>query len=258
MQAEPDVPYAELWIGAHPNASSEIEIDGTRMAFNHVIEEFPEECLGTYVCEKFSRKFPFLLKVLSAAHALSIQTHPNKIQAQQLHAKDPKNYPDDNHKPEVAIALDSLLALVGFKPTKDIKNNLATLPELAGFIGHDLIDQLLKNQNLSAEETLIQKIYETVMQHAEDQEWLTACIDGIQNRLTNQVSRSPEEEQFLEQYRLFGVDVGLLSFFFFNLIRLKAGEAIFTDAGVPHAYIAGNICECMANSDNARTCRIDE
>ena len=85
------MPYAELWIGAHPNALSEIEIDGTRMAFNHVIEEFPQERQGTYVCEKFSRKFPFLLKVLSVVlHALSIQTHPNKIQAQQLHAKDPE------------------------------------------------------------------------------------------------------------------------------------------------------------------------
>ncbi|MFZ1978020.1 MAG: hypothetical protein WAV76_08705, partial [Bacteroidota bacterium] len=99
-------------------------------------------------------------------------------------------------------------------------------------------------------ENSIKKIYEAVMQHAEDKELLTACISRIVERMKAQAFRSPEEEQFLEQHRLFGDDVGLLSFFFFNLVQLKPGQAIFTDAGIPHAYIKGNIVECMANSDN--------
>ena len=250
IHAELDTPYAELWIGAHPNASSEIEIEGTRVPLNRVIKEYPLQCLGMYVCEHFSNTFPFLLKILSAAHALSIQAHPNKLQARQLHATDPNNYPDDNHKPEVAIALDSLIALVGFKPVYAIKKYLESMPELKDLVGEELIGQVLENHNLSMEETLIKKIYEAIMQHAEDKERLTVCINGIRNRLMNKSLRSPEEEQFLEQHQLFGDDVGLLSFFFFNLVHLKSGEAIFTDAGVPHAYIKGNICECMANSDN--------
>jgi mannose-6-phosphate isomerase len=249
-RVEPDTPYAELWIGAHPKASSGIEIDGVRIPLTTVVEEYPVECLGEYVCKKFSKTFPFLLKILSAAHALSIQTHPNKPQARQLHAQDPKNYPDDNHKPEVTIALDSLVALAGFKPIRSIKINLARVPELGELIGQELMDTVLASGNPSAEEGMIKKMYEAVMQHAEDTERLTVCISKIQRRLAEQPTLSPEEEQFLEQYRLFGNDVGLFSFFFFNLVYLKSGEAIFTDAGTPHAYIKGTICECMANSDN--------
>jgi mannose-6-phosphate isomerase len=250
IQPKLDTPYAELWIGAHPKAPSEIEIDGVKISLNIVVAKYPLECLGAYVCITFSHTFPFLLKILSAANALSIQTHPNKAQAQQLHAKDPKNYPDDNHKPEVAIALDSLTALAGFKPVQSIKKNLEQLPELSELIGQELIDALLNSKDLSEQKDLIKKIFEAVMQHAEDTEHLTACISYIRKRLTNKTSRLPEEEQFLEQHRLFGDDVGLFSFFFFNLVDLKPGEAIFTDAGIPHAYIKGTICECMANSDN--------
>jgi len=250
IPAEPDTPYAELWIGAHPKAPSEIELDGTKVPLNKVIEEFPVECLGTYVCSNFSNTFPFLFKVLSAAHALSIQTHPNKVQARQLHTKDPANYPDDNHKPEIAVALDSLIALAGFKPVQSIKVSIESFPELSELAGQKLIDELLKSKDHSAEEGLIKRTYEAVMQHAEDKERLTLCISRIRKRLQGKPSRSMEEEQFLEQHRLFGDDVGLISFFFFNLVRLHPGQAIFTDAGIPHAYIKGNICECMANSDN--------
>ncbi|HVN49000.1 MAG TPA: mannose-6-phosphate isomerase, class I [Bacteroidota bacterium] len=249
-QPEPNVPYAELWIGAHPNASSEIEIAGERIPMHRVVEQFPDETLGSYVREKFNGTFPFLLKVLSAEHALSIQTHPNKTQAQRLHQQDPQNYPDDNHKPEIAIAIDSLDALVGFQPLASIRNNLKTLPELTEFIGNKLIDPFLSDQHRTDEAMLAQKIYETMMHRADEKERLSICIEGIRQRLEQKGQRSPEEEQFLEQYKLFGADVGLLSFFFFNLIHLKTGEAIFTDAGIPHAYIKGNICECMANSDN--------
>jgi mannose-6-phosphate isomerase len=249
-KAGPNTPYAELWIGAHPKGSSEIEIDGARFPLNRIIEEYPAECLGAYVCKNFSNTFPFLLKVLSAANALSIQTHPNKSQARKLHAKDPKNYPDDNHKPEIAIVLDSLIALVGFKPIQSIRNNIESLPELAELIGQKLIDQVLKNKDRYAEENLIKKMYESIMQHAEDREGLTACISKIQKRLESKTSHTLEEQQFLEQHRLFGDDVGLFSFFFFNLVHLKPDQAIFTDAGIPHSYIKGNICECMANSDN--------
>jgi mannose-6-phosphate isomerase len=250
IPVEPDTPYGELWIGAHPKAPSKIEIDGTRVPLNDVVHAFPAECLGAYVCKNFSNTFPFLLKILSAARALSIQTHPNKSQAERLHAKDPKNYPDDNHKPEVAIAIDSLVALAGFKPVQAIEKNLESLPELSELVGQDLIDRVLNSSNLSAEKNLIKKMYRAIMQHAEDTKGLTACISQIRARLMEKTNRSSEEEQFLETYELYGADVGLISFFFFNLVRLQSGEAMFTDAGIPHAYIKGTICECMANSDN--------
>ena len=45
------------------------------------------------IAERYGEKLPFLFKVLSIRKALSIQAHPNKKLAEQLHAKDPKNYP---------------------------------------------------------------------------------------------------------------------------------------------------------------------
>lgn len=59
--------------------------------------------LGATVKEAFDGKLPFLFKVLSVNKALSIQAHPSKSQAKQLHMERPDVYTDSNHKPEVII-----------------------------------------------------------------------------------------------------------------------------------------------------------
>ena len=60
--------------------------------------------LGRKVFDHFG-DLPFLFKVLSVRTALSIQAHPTKEVAAALHDRDPAHYPDNNHKPEMAIAL---------------------------------------------------------------------------------------------------------------------------------------------------------
>ncbi len=250
IEIQKDIPYAELWIGTHPKASSEIEIDGRKVTLNKVISEYKVECLGEYVSKKFGGKFPFLLKVLSAANALSIQTHPNKLQAEKLHNLDPENYPDDNHKPEIAIALDKLIAIAGFRPVKGIQHNIRLLPELKNFVDKKLIDKIIKTKNIKEAEQYIQDLYGSILMKAEEKVNLSKYIEPILNRLKDKEHLTIEESQFIKQYKLFGADVGLFSLFFFNIVELKPGQAIFTDAGVPHAYIKGNIVECMANSDN--------
>jgi mannose-6-phosphate isomerase len=245
-----DLPYAELWIGAHPSAPSDIVVQGRQSPLNRVIEDFPLEILGEYVARRFDRKLPFLLKLLSAARALSIQTHPNKEQAGKLHSTDPAHYPDDNHKPEIAIALDSLTAIAGFRPAKDIVAALHRFPELDGLLGGDLIRRV---QAVGSESELVDNLkllYGAIMRRAADEADLIPVIAAIVDRLSGNRDPAPDEVLFVEQYGLYGADVGLFSFLFFNLIQLKPGQAIFTDAGVPHAYIRGNIVECMANSDN--------
>ena len=62
-----------------------------------------------------SKELPFLFKVLSIEKVLSIQAHPDKKLGAQLHAADPKNYPDDNHKPEMAIAVTDFEGVCGFQ-----------------------------------------------------------------------------------------------------------------------------------------------
>jgi mannose-6-phosphate isomerase len=250
INAIKDLPYAELWIGAHPKASSEILINGIQYPLNKIIEEYPLEILGKFTVDKFDNKLPFLLKVLSANNALSIQTHPNKEQAKKLHKADPQNYPDDNHKPEIAIAVNSLAAIVGFRPVKEIQVSLSNIPELKEYFDKDLISRIKKAKSDSELSPLIKNLYCSIMLKASEKKTITSVIKKIASRLSGKQNLRLEEIQFLKQHKLFGADVGLLSFFFFNIVELKEGQAIFTDAGVPHAYIEGNIVECMANSDN--------
>ena len=51
------------------------------------------ELMGQEITERYGGQLPFLFKVLSIQKALSIQAHPNKKLAEELHAKDPAHYP---------------------------------------------------------------------------------------------------------------------------------------------------------------------
>jgi mannose-6-phosphate isomerase len=255
MEAEADHPYAELWIGTHPNAPSDVVMpDGSSVSLRQLIEQSPAEILGEMVSKRFAGTLPFLFKVLSAEEALSIQVHPNKEQAQALHARDPLHYPDDNHKPEVAVALDSLAALVGFKPLPGIAHTLAVYPELAAFIGEDVARQVKSASSPSALERreLVRLAYATLVKRSVSHEGeLLEAIARLRRRLDAQPGLSEVEQLFLNLCASYtGPDVGLFSIFFFNLVHLDKGQGIFLQAGIPHAYLKGNIVECMANSDN--------
>jgi mannose-6-phosphate isomerase len=77
-------------MGTHPsNPSKDVE---TGRTLQELIED-NQELMGSEISEKYNKKLPFLFKVLSINKALSIQAHPNKKLAEQLHSKDPKNYP---------------------------------------------------------------------------------------------------------------------------------------------------------------------
>ena len=86
-------PYAEIWLGTHPSGPSLLD-DGTELS--KVVK---------------GGNLPWLLKVLSAGKALSIQAHPDKSLAEKLHKDKPDLYKDANHKPEMAIALTPFEAM---------------------------------------------------------------------------------------------------------------------------------------------------
>lgn len=237
IESEKDLPYAELWIGAHPKAPSEIFLSDKRIGLDELISRYPAEILGNRIYTKFGTKLPYLLKVLSSRRALSIQAHPDKELAKILHRKNPANYPDTNHKPEIAIAIDRLNAIAGFKPYSQIKetiNKYSILKELLNIDSTNKFD--LKN------------IYSIIMRI--NSGMLKRVIDDIRQTISEGENSSIGEKEFLIQFENYGYDVGLISILLYNYIELKEGEAIFTGAGVPHAYLRGNIIECMANSDN--------
>ena len=240
IKPKKDLPYAELWIGAHPKAPSKIM---TRTLLE-LLEEFPDEILGEEMNIKFSGKLPFLMKVLTAGEALSIQAHPNKSQAEVLHAKDPEHYPDNNHKPEIAIALDDLTALIGFRTIAEMLELLVEYPPIDEFVS----GEILKGEN--PKESL-KSFYSEIMTKSEaQQEELENILVKMDELISSKSDRSEADELFIELRKKYGTDVGLFSLYLFNLVHLKQGEAVFLNAGIPHAYLKGNIIECMANSDN--------
>lgn len=88
-----DKPYAELWMGDHVSGPSKVK------STNENLGEFIQKDVTSNIGGQ--SKLPFLFKVLSIRKALSIQVHPNKEEAENLHRLYPDIYKDPNHKPEV-------------------------------------------------------------------------------------------------------------------------------------------------------------
>ena len=231
LESEPDTAYAELWYGTHPNGPSMV-VDPNEGSLNFAewLAAEPEKRLGI-------ADLPYLLKVLSAREALSIQVHPGKTQAESLHARDPEHYPDANHKPEIAIAIDHLDALVGFVDDGEFKASLQTYPPLG---------RLLPEAGTLA--VGVQQYFDLLSNAPER---IRSCNEMLYQQLGNQSSPTFKENLYCQMHVQYGPsDPGLLLIFWMNLVQLGPGEAIFLAAGIPHAYLQGNIIECMANSDN--------
>ena len=131
FEVQANTPYAELWMGTHPNGPSRI------MKSNQPLDEYIKEhpdVLGVTCRERFGNNLPFLFKILSVNKALSIQAHPNKELAAKLHNDRPNVYKDPNHKPEMAIALTEFQGLCGFRPLREIKNNCENNSQLRKII----------------------------------------------------------------------------------------------------------------------------
>ena len=113
-------PYAEYWLGAHPLGPA--SVGGEPLP--GLISANPS-VLGAATRARFGDGLPFLMKILSARHALSIQAHPSREQAEEGYAREQlagvamdapeRTYKDAWPKPEILIALDEFHTLFGFR-----------------------------------------------------------------------------------------------------------------------------------------------
>ncbi|KAI2687759.1 hypothetical protein CBS147333_5252 [Penicillium roqueforti] len=267
---ESDKPYAELWMGTHPSLPSK-DVETQRTLLDMVQDN--QALLSTDVSERFGGKLPFLFKVLSIRKALSIQAHPNKKLAEQLHARDPKNYPDDNHKPEMTIAITPFEGMCGFRPLAEITHFLQAVEPLRTLVGNQAaseFEQIVKGNENSEQPAVIRKNKEalrslfTTLMESSSEKIETACknlISAADNSpdsfatLAGDVETNPTNPAELAALakRLNGQfpnDIGLFVFFFLNFVKLQPGEGMFLKADDIHAYISGDVIECMASSDN--------
>ncbi len=228
-------PFAELWIGAHHTLPATVPEWPGAPRLDALLAQHPGPFLG--VNGSAAARLPFLLKVLSCVQPLSIQAHPDRQLAARLHALDPRRYPDANHKPEMAVALTPFRALAGFRPPEETRADLDRVPPLRRFFGA-----------VPPGPAWLREAYRRVF--AAPAAEAAATLAEARACLGDAGTASPHGEVFTLCARLHPGDRGALSVFFLNLIRLAPGEALFIPPGEPHAYLRGDIIECMAASGN--------
>jgi len=244
-------PYAELWVGTHPNGMSTIRNescskDNSISLLNYVNGDPKLHCGN----EK-ANNLTYLLKVLSINKVLSIQAHPDKALAEKLHAERPDVYKDGNHKPEMAIAItDNVEGMCGFLPISKIVGNLERYPELYDVVGREAAEHAKKNMNTPCLRHVYQKLFRSYMEAPT--KLVRSSLNSMLRKLRS-IHRNKLDLTQILMMRLadqFPGDPGIFAPLMLNYIHLKRGEAFFIGANEPHAYVSGEIVECMACSDN--------
>ncbi|XP_054266570.1 mannose-6-phosphate isomerase-like isoform X1 [Macrosteles quadrilineatus] len=240
-------PYAELWMGTHPNGPSLIASSGESL--NDWLKEHPH-LIGADVQKVFGAQLPFLFKVLSVNKALSIQVHPSKWEAEELHQLFPDIYKDPNHKPEMAVALTDFEALCGFRPLDEIKQFLDRIPELRSCMGQDNVDVLMTCSE-DRQQDALKVCFQSLMTKSEDE--VQSALSSLSNRISSleESSRDSHLADLVERlHGQFPGDIGVFGPYLFNYMKLRPGEALYLSANEIHAYLYGDCVECMACSDN--------
>jgi mannose-6-phosphate isomerase len=244
-----DRPYAELWVGAHPDEPS-VLADGRPL--NGAIDADPEVLLGAPVVERFGTRLPFLMKVLAADSPLSLQAHPTTEQAEAgfaaeeasgvAHDDPTRTFKDPFHKPELLLALTTFEALCGFRPVEESLHCLAKLqlPELKPTIA-----ALARGGLRTAIPQLLALTYKR----------RTALVSAVARAAASFVAA--HDPEFINTYRwaaslaeTYPGDPGVVISLLCNHLKLAPGEAVFLPAGNLHAYLSGAGIEVMASSDN--------
>lgn len=248
-------PVAEHWFGAHDSGSS-LCTDGRRL--DQRIAADPSGELGGRVVEEYGGGLPFLVKLLSAEQALSLQAHPSPEKAREGYAAENhrrialdasnRNYRDANHKPEILVALTEFHALVGFRPVdrtvalfdaldapalRPYRDMLAGQPDAEGLravfttfvtMPHGALSEVVAD--------LVGHAVGYLSAHGVDGQW------------------SPVAATVTELAERYPSDPGVLGVLLLNRVVLQPGEAVYLGPGHLHAYLRGVGVEVMANSDN--------
>jgi mannose-6-phosphate isomerase len=213
--------------------------------------------LGTETARRFENRLPFLVKLLAAESALSIQVHPSREQARAGFAAEDarnipreapdRNYRDPNHKPELLCALTTFEALCGFRAVDDA---VAIIDELA-------LPELGAVRALLTGPDGLRGAF-TYLLTAADAEALAAALVGRAATGADDASQAVADALHVVELLAhdFPNDIGIALSLLLNYVRLEPREAIFLGAGNVHCYLRGTGVEIMANSDNVLRCAL--
>ncbi|NYF15863.1 mannose-6-phosphate isomerase [Microbacterium sp. AK009] len=233
-------PEAEVWFGDHPGSPARVV--GGRSLDEWLADE--GRAVGA------PARLPYLLKLLAAASALSIQAHPTIAQAEDGFAREDqagipvdaahRTYRDVNHKPELIVAVsDEFVAMAGLRDVAATRRLLAALGEAAAPL----------------EAALAASDPEAGLRAGLSWALSAATPDDLAALLTAVSSARSEEfaAELANARQLIADhpgDPGVVVALLMNLVTLRRGEGLFVDAGVLHAYVRGLGVEIMAASDN--------
>ncbi|MCW3465716.1 mannose-6-phosphate isomerase, class I [Chitinophaga nivalis] len=252
--AATDKPSAEYWMGAHTSAPAVITTGNGPVTLDQLIAQDPANLVGPQVWEQF-RQLPYLFKILDVKDMLSIQVHPTKAEAEKGFTRENeagiplnaphRNYKDANHKPEIMVALSEFWLLHGFLPHEQLQQVLQTVPEFVS------LASIYEQEGYYG-------LYKNVMEMPQ------ALVNILLRPLTDRMipaykaGKLPKSDPGFWAARAVlndpdsaeKIDRGIFSIYFFNIVQAQPGDAVFQDAGIPHAYLEGQNVELMANSDN--------
>lgn len=240
-------PEAELWLGDHDGSPARVHGGGD---LSRWLDEH-RDALGA------RERLPFLLKVLAAESALSLQAHPSPEQARAGFKRENaagvpidaphRNYKDPYAKPELILAVsDRFEALAGFRDTDDTRL---------------ILDHLLEADAASAEPRPreLQELRDRLGDLRDAFVWLATRGPGV-TELVERVSElvvditggpyAREFETVRELAAKYPGDPGVVGSLLLNRVTLARGEALYLPAGNIHAYLHGLGIELMSASDN--------
>lgn len=241
-------PEAEVWFGDHPG-------DPAETADGRTLDRWiAEDGAGVGIDEPL----PYLLKLLAAASALSIQAHPSKAQAEAGFAREEaagiprdageRTYRDANHKPELIVALSATFrALAGLREPGDTLRLITALGPAAAPLA----------ERLTAQDASLSAVIGWLLSDGADaaRGVIGAAVDaadtlaaGGGDAVTREFAAELELVRTLDAG--FPGDPGIVVALLMNLVTLQRGEGMFVPAGVLHAYLDGIGVELMAASDN--------
>ncbi|WP_460708467.1 mannose-6-phosphate isomerase, class I [Myceligenerans halotolerans] len=257
LGTEPDgSPAAEMWLGAHASAPSLAATGDGDMPLDELVRQDPERMLGRRVTDRFGPRLPFLLKVLAADQALSLQVHPEPHAARQGFDQEnrdgiaigssQRSFHDDQHKPEMLVALTQFEALAGLRAAHTI------LKLLDGLDGK-LVDSISRTLRRDPSPEGLREAMEHLLAARQDAGCaadIAATVVSIERRLDAGSPYERADRTVVDLAEQHPGDPGAIASLLMNRVTLEPGEALFTPAAEVHAYLSGVGIEIMASSDN--------
>jgi mannose-6-phosphate isomerase len=169
----------------------------------------------------------------------------------------------------MTIAITPFDGLCGFRPLAEITHFLQNIPSLRKLVGEEeakKFEDAVKGQETSdkdadveANKKALQAAFTKVMNT--DKEALASATEELISAAKTEGESFAGEggpsnggkelaDLVIRLNEQFPGDIGLFVQFFLNYVKLEVGEAMFLKADDIHAYLSGDIIECMASSDN--------